>query len=99
MAVQHIVLVKWSEDTAEGIRTEAREMTRRLATVIPGISAVAEGPSVGSEGLESGFTWGFVMTMESAEALENYLPHPEHRVLADLIGTNSDSVTVFDIAD
>jgi hypothetical protein len=98
-SVQHVVLVRWRHETPEDVRARARALTRGLESLVPGIVRVSEGPSVSTEGLESGFTWGFVITMASAQALADYLPHPEHRRLADLIGEHSSAVTVFDIAD
>ncbi|MEW6305419.1 MAG: Dabb family protein, partial [Verrucomicrobiota bacterium] len=48
------------------------------------------------EGLSNGYTHGFVMTFESADARDAYLPHPEHEKIRGLLQGVVDSVTVFD---
>ncbi len=93
----HVVLVRWrddlSEQAREGVRVAARDMVGR----VPGIVQLDEGPSVSPEGLEQGFDWGLVVTFESEEARDGYLPHPVHRVLADQIGAGAATVVVFDV--
>jgi hypothetical protein len=96
--IQHVVLVRWRADTPPEVEQEARRLVRSFTSVIPGVISVTEGPSVSTEGLESGFTWGFVIAMESARALELYLPHPEHRKLGALIGEHHEALTVYDVA-
>jgi len=58
---------------------------------------LSHGVIVGSdEGLNQGYTHGFLMTFESIAARNAYLPHPEHeRVKAELL-LYIDSVIAFD---
>ena len=97
--IQHVVLVRWSPGTPPEVEEEARRLVRSFTSAIPGVISVTEGPSVSTEGLESGFTWGFVIAMESAEALERYLPHPEHRKLGALIVEHREALAVYDVAE
>ena len=74
-----------------------RPALRELATTIPGISSLVEGHSSSPEGLEDGHDYGFVVTFDSAEARDAYLPDPRHQVVADEIGRYAQRVVVFDI--
>lgn len=96
-AVRHVVLVRWRPDADEAAREGVRAGVRGLATTVPGIRSLEEGPSVSPEGLEQGNDYGFVVTFEDAAARDAYLPHPEHLVVADAIGAAAAQVTVFDV--
>ena len=97
-AVLHVVLVRWRPDSDDEARNGVRAGVRGLAGVVPGIRALEEGPSVSPEGLEQGNDYGFVVTFDDAAARDAYLPHPEHRQVADAIGRTAAQVTVFDVA-
>jgi hypothetical protein len=67
-----------------------------LKQVIPGIVYFAGGAYSSSEGLNQGYTHGFLMTFESVAARDVYLPHPEHeRVKAEILPYIED-IVVFD---
>ena len=74
-----------------------RPALRDLADTIPGISGLVEGHSTSPEGLEDGHDYGFVLTFDSAEARDAYLPDPRHQVVAEEIGRYAQRVVVFDI--
>lgn len=97
-AVLHVVLLQWAPDADDAAREAVRAGVRGLATAVPGIRSLEEGPSVSPEGLEQGNDYGFVVTFEDAAARDAYLPHPEHLVVADAIGRAAARVTVFDVA-
>lgn len=84
--VQHMVLLQMKPDvTAEKI-VELFNLLAGLQQSIPGITYFAGGPYSSPEGLNQGYTHGFLMTFESIEARNKYLPHPEHeRVKAELL--------------
>jgi hypothetical protein len=63
---------------------------------IPGLEEVLCGPYESDEGLNDGFTHGFVMTFESPEARDAYLPHPEHELVKDLVLPRLARIIVFD---
>ena len=96
--ISHIVLVQWRTDVPAQVKEQARESARGFVGAIPGTLSVVEGPSVSPEGLEQGFDYGFVIRFADAAARDAYLPHPVHRVLADLIGANAERVVVYDLA-
>ena len=96
-SVVHVVLVEWGADTPEEVKEAAREAARGVPSRIEGVLSVGEGPSTSPEGLEGGLDYGLVITFADAAARDAYLPHPVHRVLADLIGQYSARVVVYDI--
>ena len=95
--VVHVVLVEWAEGR-DGAGAEAEALVDRHLPSIPGVLTVDRGPSVSTEGLESGFDWALVVRFESAEAVAAYLPHPDHVVVGRHIGDHSARVVVFDVA-
>jgi len=64
---------------------------------VPGIVELSHGPSVSTEHLEQGYTYGLHVRFADAAARDAYLPHPAHRPLSDLITTYADAVLVFDL--
>jgi len=76
--VKHIVLLKLKpETTSEQAETLGKELAG-LKDKIPGILDFAWGPYSSDEGLNQGYTHGFVMTFDGAASRDAYLPHPEH---------------------
>jgi Stress responsive A/B Barrel Domain len=96
--ILHVVLVQWRDDLAEDARRQVSASARHMVGRIPGIVRLDEGPSVSPEGLEQGYDWGLVLTFDSEEARDGYIPHPVHRVLADQIGAGAERLVVFDLA-
>lgn len=95
--IVHIVLIAWREEARQDDLDRLRATARGMATLIPGIVKIDEGPSVSPEGLEDGFHYGLAITFADAAARDNYLPHPDHQVLVEQIVANSSRVVVFDI--
>jgi len=46
--------------------------------------------------LNDGFTHGFVMTFDSPQSRDRYLPHPEHERVKEIVVPNLERVMVFD---
>src|SRR5262245_50530224 len=76
--VQHMVLIKWKDDTAREKRHELMTEFRALQTRIPGIHSIEEGPDISTENLQKGFTHGVIVTFEDRAYRDNYLTHPTH---------------------
>lgn len=95
-AVTHNVLVEW--DGADR-SSEADALSREHLPRIDGVDSVQSGTSVSTEGLEGGFHWMLVVRFRDRAALAGYLPHPEHRPVAEFIGGASARVVVFDVED
>lgn len=63
---------------------------------IPGLLSMEHGPYESSEGLNDGFTHGFIMSFDSAAHRDAYLPHPEHERVRDIVVPCLERVVVFD---
>jgi len=98
--IQHLVLLKIRRDVPKKQVDALFELLAGMKKVMPGLASFAGGPYSSPEGLHKGFTHGFAMTFENAQARDGYLTHPEHvkikeRVLAVLDG-GLDGVVAFD---
>ena len=95
--VVHVVLVEWRED-AEDAEAQADRLVERHLVPLPGVLTVEHGPSVSTEGLESGFAWALVIRFADGQALAAYLPHPEHVVVGSHLQRHAARIVVFDVA-
>ncbi len=83
--LHHIVLVQFKEDASPKQVQHVLAEFQRLPSRVPGITGFQWGTDNSPEGLQQGFTHGFLMTFASAEALEAYLPHPEHQAFVEIL--------------
>lgn len=63
---------------------------------IPGLLDIEHGPYQSDEGLNEDFTHGFIMTFDSLESRDAYLPHPIHEAVKDVVVPCLERVVVFD---
>ena len=63
---------------------------------IPGLLEIEHGPYQSDEGLNEDFTHGFIMTFDSLESRDAYLPHPIHEAVKDVVVPCLERVVVFD---
>ena len=95
--LHHIVLLKLKEGVTEKQLQEMVENLKALQNKIPGIVSVSAGWNTSPENRKFSFTYGFFMEFESAEARDNYLPHPEHKKVGEkFILPIADDILVFD---
>lgn len=85
-AVRHVVVFKYKADASQDAISEITEAFGALQDKIPGIIAFEHGINNSPEGKNLGFTHVYLLTFESAEARDGYLPHPEHRAFGQLLG-------------
>jgi len=94
--VKHFGMFQFKPDvTPEGIDRCFCELVGMVGKV-PGLIDVHYGPYDSAEGLNDGFTHGFIMTFESPAARDAYLPHPEHERVKAIVVPCLARVTVFD---
>jgi hypothetical protein len=96
-SVEHVVLVRWKRDVGPADLQELDELTGDFPANIPGVLAVHRGRSTSPEGLEDGFEWALVVTFASSSARDEYLPHPAHQPVAQLISRLAEQIVVFDV--
>ncbi len=95
MVIQDVVLVKF-KPTTEAEIDDAFQNLAGLKELIPGMDRFIGGPYSSPEGLNQGYTHGFIRTFDSAEARDVYLPHPEHERVKGIIAPLVESVIAFD---
>jgi hypothetical protein len=63
---------------------------------IPGLVDFMHGPYDSAEGLNDDFTHGFIMTFDSPESRDAYLPHPIHEEVKAIVVPHLARLVVFD---
>lgn len=81
--LRHVVSFQFKEDISKERQAQAIKDFLDLKNQIPEIKKFEGGEDVSVEGLNKGFTHCFVMTFESKEARDIYIPHPAHIKLAE----------------
>ncbi len=94
--IRHFGVFEFNEDvTGEQIDECFREM-QSMVGKIPGLQGMEHGPYQSEEGLNEDFTHGFIMTFDSPESRDAYLPHPEHERVKEIVVPRLKRVVVFD---
>lgn len=93
---RHFGMMQFKQEVTQSQIEECFATLTSMLGKIPGLLEIEHGPYDSSEGLNDGFTHGFIMTFDSPEAREAYLPHPVHEEVKDFIIPKLERVTVFD---
>jgi len=83
--IKHAVLLKFKPTTSQPKIDEIFAALKGLGDKIPGLLDFSGGAYSSGEGLNKGFTHGFVMTFTDAASRDGYLPHPDHEVVKQMI--------------
>ncbi|MFO1498090.1 MAG: Dabb family protein [Verrucomicrobiota bacterium] len=94
--IKHIALIKFKEGTNEEQIQSIFDSILDITETIPGIEDYVSGPYSSPEGLNQGYTHGFIMTFTDAAARDAYLPHPEHERVKASILPSIESLVAFD---
>ena len=94
--LQHVVMFRFAESVTPEDAQEVVAEFGKLPNKIDGITAYESGVSVGNEKQTQGFTHCFVVTFESQEALDKYLPHPAHQAFVKFLDGKVGKLLVFD---
>lgn len=94
--VKHIALVKFKDGTTPEQIEKCFDELLDITESIPGIEDYVAGPNSSPEGMNHGYTHGFIITFENAAARDSYLTHPEHERVKGLILPLVESTVVFD---
>lgn len=77
-AIKHVVLFKFKEGIPDSKVESLFGEVKALQAIIPGYQEFIGGPYSSPEGLNQGYTHGFIITFANAESRDTYLFHPEH---------------------
>lgn len=83
--VRHIVVFKYKPSATRQQIDQVTVAFRALKTKIPGIVSFEHGVNNSPEGLGKGFTHIYLVTFESVQFRDAYLPHPEHKKFGNLL--------------
>lgn len=93
--VEHIVLIRWTEEASQAAIEGAMAELRGLKGKIAGIVELSAGANFSERA--KGFTHGMVVRFADRAALEAYGPHPEHqRVVQNVLGPIRAEILIFD---
>lgn len=94
--LRHVVLFRYKEGISAADLDQINKAFSDLQNKVPGITAFERGTNNSPEGLSDGFTHGYIVTFESEEARDAYLPHPAHLEFVKMLGGKLDKPFVFD---
>lgn len=94
--IKHMALIKFKEGTAQENVDRVLEQLLDLTENVPGIEDYVAGTNNSPEGLNEGFTHGFVMTFSDAGVRDAYLTHPEHQRVKTEVMPYIDRVLILD---
>jgi hypothetical protein len=95
--VRHFGVFKFKENVSAEEIGECFITMKKMVGQIPGLLDMEYGRYNGNEGLNEDFTHGFIMTFDSEESRDEYLPHPIHEKVKLLVVPKLEKVIVFDI--
>ena len=95
MKMYHVVLVKFSAAKAHRA-AELLAAVEAFRKRLPGFLSLTGGPYSSPEGLNQGYTHGFVMTFADAATRDRYLSHPEHEKIKQSFLPDLEAVVAFD---
>lgn len=83
--IRHCAFFRFQADANEDEIAQLLQGFVDLEELVDGVLGVVVGPNVSGEGLSQGFKHGIIMDFTDADAVEAYLVHPAHLVLADKV--------------
>jgi len=89
--VKHAVLLRFKSEVTPQQAQQLLAEVGGLKDKIPGILDFSGGAYSSPEGMNKGYTHGFVMTFADEASRDAYLPHPEHEVVKEKILAALDS--------
>lgn len=95
--VRHFGVFKFKPGITETQIEQCFTTMKAMVGQINGLLDMEYGTYNGDEGLNEDFTHGFVMTFDSPESRDLYLPHPIHEKAKEFVVPKLERVIVFDI--
>jgi len=94
--LRHVVLFKYKPEVTPAQLDEINRAFQDLKRQIPEVRDFERGINNSPEGLNKGFTHGYLITFASEEDRAAYLPHPAHKKFVELLGGKLEEPFVFD---
>ena len=93
---RHFGVFQFHPDITENKIQECFSAMAGMVGKIDGLLTFEHGPYKSDEGLNDGFTHGFIMTFDSPASRDAYLPNPIHEAVKDIVVPCLARVIVFD---
>ncbi len=94
--VRHFGVFKFKDVTSQEQITECFQIMNGMVGKIDGLIDMEYGSYNSPEGLNEDFTHGFIMTFDSPDSRDAYLPNPVHERVKELVVPKLERVIVFD---
>ncbi|MFN9719192.1 MAG: GDSL-type esterase/lipase family protein [Planctomycetota bacterium] len=94
--LRHVVLFRYKPDVTQAQLDEINRAFQNLKNEIPQVMDFERGVNNSPEGLDKGFTHGYLITFASEEDRAAYLPHPAHKKFVELLAGKLEEPFVFD---
>ena len=94
--LKHAVFFKFKDDAAAEDVRKVEEAFAALPSKIDAIKSFEWGKNNSPEKHDAGFTHCFMVTFDSEEGREAYLPHPDHKAFVEVLKPVLDKVRVLD---
>jgi len=94
--VRHFGIFKFKEGVKEQQVQECFTALKGMVGKIEGLEDIEYGPYNSSEGMNQGFSHGFIMTFRDTASRDAYLPHPIHEEAKQVVLPKLEDVIVFD---
>ncbi|MBC6999832.1 Dabb family protein [Cytophaga sp. FL35] len=93
---RHYGMFQFKEEITQAQVDNCFAVMKDMVGKIPGLLKMEHGQYDSTEGMNDGFTHGFIMTFDSPESREAYLPHPIHEEVKAFVVPKLERVVVFD---
>lgn len=97
--LQHVVFFKFKDEASSEQVAKVEQAFAALPSKIDTIKAFEWGKNNSPEKHDDGFTHCFLVTFDSEQGRELYLPHAEHKAFVDVLRPVLDKVRVLDFWD
>lgn len=94
--LRHIVLFKFKEEVTKAQIERVEMAFAQLPQKIDEIKGFEWGLNNSPENLNKGFTHGFLLTFDSEDGRDIYLPHPDHKAFGEIVDPILEDVFVLD---
>lgn len=99
--ISHCVFIRYRQDATDAMRDDIYKGLQALKPRIPGLTHIVIGANSSPEGLDKGFSEGFIVTFRDAAARDRYLADEEHaKVGAKIVAAaegGAEGILVYDM--
>ncbi len=99
--ITHCVFIRYRAEANDGTRDDIYKALHALRPRVPGLTNIVIAANSSPEGLDKGFSEGFIVTFRDAKARDAYLADSEHAKVGAMIVAAAeggiDGILVYDL--